>query len=172
MAIQCDQSDIYHNLSAGSNGTTLLYQTLYMSSSGGPVMDGIYCDGTYIYTVSGGSGVVSNVETVASQGCGNSPTPIPTQTSTPIPWICVQLVINVSPVDRLASDDGYVYFDFYDCNGTHQTLSYNTNKTNFNTGFCLTTEYSYSCYIFVDSVQTTPTASGINDPFTATICVP
>jgi hypothetical protein len=81
MAIQCDQSDIYHNLPAGSNGTTLLYQTLYITSSGGPVMDGIYCDGTYIYTVSGGSGVVSNVETVASQGCGGSPTP--TQTPPP-----------------------------------------------------------------------------------------
>jgi hypothetical protein len=170
MALDCNQSYFYHNLSADSNGTTLLNQILYISGSGGPAMNGTYCDGTYIYTVSGGLGEVTLVETVSSQGCSGSPaTPIP-PTQTPIPWICVQLRVNVSPIDRSASDDGNVYFQFYDCSENSQTISYNTNKTNFNTGYCLYTKYPYSLYILVNGNQTAPSDSSINDPYSATSC--
>jgi hypothetical protein len=81
MRIDCAADTFYHNLGEGANGNTLLNQTLYIDPSGGPIMDGYYSDGTYIYTVQGGVGVVTNVETAASLGCGGLPTPTPT----PIP---------------------------------------------------------------------------------------
>ena len=172
MAIQCDLADIYHNLSEGSNGTTLLNQTLYVTSSGGPVQDGIYCDGTYIYTVQGGSGVVTLVETVASLGCGGAPATPEPATPTPIPWICVNLTVHVSDNDLSGgSDDGMVYFDFYDCSETAQTISYSTHGIK-NTGYCLYTKYEYSAYILVGGNKMAVMDSYIDDPYTSTICVP
>jgi hypothetical protein len=80
--LDCSTATFYHNLGPGVNGTNLLNQTLYISSGGGPVMDGYYSDAVYIYTVSGGSGQITNVETASSLGCqGTTPEP----TATPIP---------------------------------------------------------------------------------------
>jgi len=82
MILQCDVDTFYHNLGPGANGSTLLNQTLYISPTGGEVMDGYYSDGTYIYTVSGGFGEVTNVETASSLSCaGTTPDPSPS----PIP---------------------------------------------------------------------------------------
>ena len=80
MSILCEEVTFYHNLSAGSNGNTLLNETLYIDSSGGTIMDGYYSDGTYIYTVSGS--LVTYVETASSLGCQGT-TPEPTATPTP-----------------------------------------------------------------------------------------
>ena len=169
MALNCDKFYIYFD-TPGLSGNSLVGKNIYISSSGGSIAygDGYYSDGTYIYYVV--SGVVQSANTPAYYSCGGAPATPEPATPTPIPWICVELEVNVGPQDRADSDDGYVYFDFYDCSGTHQTLSYNTNKSNFNTGYCLTTQYPYSCYILVGGNQTEPTVSSINDPFTATIC--
>jgi hypothetical protein len=78
MRIDCAIDFFYHNLGEGANGNTLLNQTLYGDSTGGSIMDGYYSDGTYIYTVSGGFGEVTNVETASSLSCaGTTPDPSP-----------------------------------------------------------------------------------------------
>ena len=66
-------------------------------------------------------------------------------------------MVTVTPTDRAASDDGYVYFEAADCSGTPIYLQYNTNKTNFDTGYCYGTGYATYVYILVGGTPTAPT---------------
>lgn len=80
--ILCELDYFYHDKGPGASGNDLLNQTLYISGMGGAVMDGYYSDGIFVYTVSGGLGVVTSVETASSLGCpGTTPDPSPS----PIP---------------------------------------------------------------------------------------
>jgi len=82
MSILCESTYFYHDRGPGASGNDLLYQTLYIDGTGGFVMDGYYSDGIYVYTVSGGQGVITSVETASSLGCpGTTPDPSPS----PIP---------------------------------------------------------------------------------------
>jgi hypothetical protein len=74
---------------------------------------------------------------------------------------CFRVVISVGSVDRSASDDGFVYFDFVGCDLISQTIGYNVNKTSFDTGYCMDSSYFYECYIYVGGVKTACTASSI-----------
>lgn len=96
--------------------------------------------------------------------------PTTTTTTTMEPVTCFNLVVNVGPIDRAASDDGNVYFKFVDCFDVQQTISYNTNKTNFDTLYCYDITYESSCYILVDAVETPCEDSNIAAPTTA--CAP
>ena len=169
MSLNCATDYFYHNLGPGYSGSSLLNQTLYISGNGGPAMDGCYCDGVYVYTISGGLGVVTNVETVASLGCGGAPPPDPTPTATNWPVSqCLKLYVNIGSQDRQNSETGYVYFDFTDCNGVPQTFSDNVNRTNYDTGFCYDpangNPYVYILYdggVPTDAVQSYYTNGGL-----------
>ena len=171
MAVNCDKFNIYFD-TPGLSGNSLVGKTIYGSSSGGSIAygDGYYSDGTYIYYVV--SGVVQSANIPGYYGCGGAPaTPLPA-TPTPIPWICVNLTVHVADNDLAGgSDDGKVYFDFYDCDETPQTISYDTHGAK-DTGYCLYTKYEYSAYILVGGIKMEVTESYIDDPFTSTICVP
>jgi hypothetical protein len=75
--------------------------------------------------------------------------------------VCYRVVVSVGSVDRAASDDGFVYFDFVGCDGIPQTIGYNVNKTSFDTGYCMDSSYFYECYIYVGGVKTACTTSSI-----------
>lgn len=74
---------------------------------------------------------------------------------------CFTVVISVGSVDRSASDDGFVYFDFVGCDLNAQTIGYNVNKTSFDTEYCMDSSYFYECYIYVGGVKTECTTSSI-----------
>jgi hypothetical protein len=73
-----------------------------------------------------------------------------TTTTTTAAPTCNHVLVNVGSPDRAASDDGKVYFYFTDCSGDPHTISYNTNKSHFDTGYCLDTSYPYGCYYLYD----------------------
>ena len=85
---------------------------------------------------------------------------------------CFTVVISVGSVDRSASDDGFVYFDFVGCDLTAQTIGYNVNKTSFDTGYCMDSSYFYECYIYVGGVKTACTASSITTGVSCSGSVP
>lgn len=74
---------------------------------------------------------------------------------------CNRVVVSVGSTDRSSSDDGFVYFDFTQCDLTPQTIGYNVNKTSFDTGYCMDVGYVYECYIYVGGVKTSCSASSI-----------
>ena len=73
-----------------------------------------------------------------------------TTTTTTAAPTCNHVLVNVGSPDRAASDDGKVYFYFTDCSGDPYLLNYNTNKSHFDTGYCLDTSYPYGCYYLYD----------------------
>ena len=170
MSVLCDKFNIYFD-TPGLSGTSLIGKTVYSSDTGGTLAtgDGYYSDGDYIYYIQ--NNVVQSAYVPGYYSCGGAPTPVPTPTQTPIPWICVQLKVHVGDVDLIASDTGEVFFDFYDCSENPQTISYVTHGLK-NTGYCLYTKYDYSAYIYVGGNRQDATASYIDDPFTANVCVP
>ena len=114
------------------------------------VPNGYYADGSNYYHVYPSNGQIHDI--------GFCPTFTPTATSTPTPTVgCFLLMVNVSSVDRAASDDGYVYFDYNYCGSlTSSTIKYNVNKTNFNTGVCYDMAYGVpTVYYYISSVKTT-----------------
>ena len=84
MAVNCDKYTYRHDGNQGDSGPSLVGKHFYTSGSGGPVMDGYYSDGVYIYQITGGYGVVQSAFTPGSQTyqCGGA-TPDPTQPPAP-----------------------------------------------------------------------------------------
>lgn len=109
---------------------TILYTDAALTT---PVPTGYYSDGTNYYWVKLPAGDIFAV------GACLAPTPTITYTPTYTPTVgCFTLLVNVSTLDRVNADDGYVYFDYTPCyGGLIQTVGYNTNKSSFNTGLCI-----------------------------------
>jgi len=105
---------------------------------------------------------------VNCDGSPGVPTTTTTTTTTAAP-LYKTLLVNVGSPDRAASDDGFVYFSFNDALGDPYTLSYNTNKSNFNTGVCVNQFDSFNVYILVGGNPTAVTASSVAF---GTTCVP
>ena len=80
------------------------------------------------------------------------------------------LLVSVGSPDRAASDDGYVYFDFIDAStGLPQTIGFNTNKSNYNTGYCVN-EYdsTFVWYYYDGGAQTAASYSSVSYGSTCT----
>jgi len=99
---------------------------------------------TYIHLTSG-----QNNHPVNCDGSSWVATTTTTTTTTAAPT-CNNALVNVGSPDRAASEDGKVYFYFTDCFGDPYLLNYNTNKSHFDTGYCLDTSYPYGCYYLYD----------------------
>ena len=119
------------------------------------------------FWVHGSSGV--NTHPVNCDGTPWVATTTTTTTTTLAPSYKT-LLVSVGSPDRAASDDGYVYFSFNDALGDPYTLSYNTNKSNFNTGICVN-EYDsvFVWYYYDGGVQTAASYSSVSY---GTSCVP
>jgi hypothetical protein len=80
------------------------------------------------------------------------------------------LLVSVGSPDRAASDDGYVYFDFIDAStGLPQTIGFNTNKSSYNTGYCVN-EYdsTFVWYYYDGGAQTAASYSSVSYGSTCT----
>lgn len=74
---------------------------------------------------------------------------------------CNKLVITVSNTDIAAASDGFVYFEFQNCQGQIVTFAYNEVRTNYATGYNYETAYTPQIYIFAPNKQTATGGSSV-----------
>lgn len=95
---------------------------------------------------------------------------------------CNKLIITVSNSDIVLATDGFVYFEFKNCQGEIITIAYNEVRTSWVTGYNYDTTYTPQVYIFIPLRQpavggssvTSGVAAGITStPYeTASLLVP
>ena len=133
--------------------------TYYQGTSGGPDVPLTLYPGANQWFSNSGTAIQIDDYGVSynDTACTPTTTTTTTTTTTAPPITCNHLLVTVTSIDRAASDDGYVYFEAGDCAGNPIYLQYNTNKTNFDTGYCYSSGYATNVYILVGGVPTAPT---------------